>query len=393
MEIIVQKYGGTSVANGERVQAVAKRIVENKMNNQGIVVVVSAPAGMTDDLLSRAKTISSVIDRRELDMLLSTGEQISSALLALALQELGQKAISYNGMQLDILTTSHHFDAKVISLDSSKILSKLQEGYVVVVTGFQGVDTLGDITTLGRGGSDTSAVALGVALNAKEVEIYTDVEGVYTADPRIVKEAKKLSEITHVEMLELATAGAKVLHNRCVELALKFGIVIHLRSSFSNALGTLVKEDVVEKTVISGIAHSLNEHELKMKVNSSHEIGELLAQLTKVGIVVENITQVRVNDGLEVSFLVNKNFSKEAFAIIEKCGQYGKIEKNEEIAKVTVVGIGLKSKGVAQKVYEILNAHAILPYSLIESEIAIAIIVDKSVCQDVVNVLHHELIG
>jgi len=393
MEIIVQKYGGTSVANGERVQAVAKRIVEQKKEGEGIVVVVSAPAGMTDDLLFRANTISSSINRRELDMLLSTGEQISSALLALALQELGQKAISYNGMQLEILTTGEHFDAKVISINSEKLLKKLQEGYVVVVTGFQGVDALGDVTTLGRGGSDTSAVALGVALNAKEVEIYTDVEGVYTADPRIVKEAKKLSAITHVEMLELATAGAKVLHNRCVELALKFGIVIHLRSSFSNALGTLVKEDVVEKTVISGIAHSLNEHELKTKVNSSHEIGGLLAQLTKVGIVVENITQVRINDGLEVSFLVNKNFSKEAFAIIEKCGQYGKIEKNEEIAKVTVVGIGLKSKGVAQKVYEILNAHAILPYSLIESEIAIAIIVDKSVCQDVVNVLHHELIG
>lgn len=392
MDIIVQKYGGTSVGNVDRVKSVAKRIVEEIKPNQGIVVVVSAQAGMTDDLLSKAKALGKMPNRRELDMLLSTGEQVSAAFLALALQELGQRAISFNGLQLEIKTTSDHFDAKVESIECEKIHHYLQKGYVVVVTGFQGVDKFGDITTLGRGGSDTTAVALGVALKAKEVEIYTDVEGVYTADPRIVKEAKKLFEITYSEMLELATAGAKVLHNRCVELAANYAIVLHLRSSFSKNIGTYVKGEVVEKTVICGIAHSLNEHEVKVTNISQKEISNIMRVLIEAGIIVDNIIQIECQNGYELKFMVGKNFSDECIALLTPMLPDAKLEKNEKFGKVTVVGMGIKSKGVVQKVLEILSNEKIKIYTLSSSEISVSCIIDAGECSRAVEALHKGVI-
>ena len=241
MALIIQKYGGTSVADGARVKEVAKRVLKYRSEGHDVVVVVSAPAGVTDSLLKRAKDITDLPDKRELDMLLTTGEQISIALLSMAIKDMGGDAISYNAFQVKFGTTADHTKALITNIDTTKIKERLKEGKVVVFAGFQGITIDNEITTLGRGGSDTTAVALGVALNADEVEIYTDVDGVYTADPRIVKNSKKLNEISYQEMLEMAASGAKVLHPRSVEIAAKYGIHIHLRSSFDNSKGTIVK--------------------------------------------------------------------------------------------------------------------------------------------------------
>ena len=261
MALIIQKYGGTSVADGARVKEVAKRVLKYRSEGHDVVVVVSAPAGVTDSLLKRAKDITDLPDKRELDMLLTTGEQISIALLSMAIKDMGGDAISYNAFQVKFGTTADHTKALITNIDTTKIKERLKEGKVVVFAGFQGITIDNEITTLGRGGSDTTAVALGVALNADEVEIYTDVDGVYTADPRIVKNSKKLNEISYQEMLEMAASGAKVLHPRSVEIAAKYGIHIHLRSSFDNSKGTIVKgeEEIMEKAKIVGVSSSKNE--------------------------------------------------------------------------------------------------------------------------------------
>lgn len=258
MALIVQKYGGTSVADTQRLRNVAQRVLDTVKEGNQVVVVLSAPAGMTDDLTRRAKEISKNPSQREMDMLLSTGEQISISLLAMALKDMGQDAISFTAHQIGIITDKAHTKAKIKSINSEKMQTELDAGKVVVVAGFQGMTENLDITTLGRGGSDTTGVALGVALNADSVEIYTDVDGVYTADPRIVKDARKIHCISYEEMLELAGSGAKVLHLRSVELAAKYGIKIHLRSTFVKEQGTIVKEedDTMEKAVVRGIGHS-----------------------------------------------------------------------------------------------------------------------------------------
>ena len=280
MALIIQKYGGTSVADAERVKEVAKRVVRYKKAGHDVIVVVSAPAGRTDALVKRAYELSDTPNKRELDMLLTSGEQISIASLAIAVEELGEKAVSLNAFQVNFKTTTVHTKAKIINIDTQIIQEKLDEGNVVVFAGFQGITENNEITTLGRGGSDTTAVALGAALEADEVEIYTDVDGVYTADPRIVKNARKLKTISYQEMLELAASGAKVLHPRSVEIAAKYGIKIHLRSSFDDSTGTIVQKDeefeklknqnvdtegeAMEKVKIAGITSSKNEGKITL---------------------------------------------------------------------------------------------------------------------------------
>ena len=242
MALIIQKYGGTSVADAVRVKEVAKRVLKYKNEGHDVIVVVSAPAGTTDSLIRRAYELSETPNKRELDMLLTSGEQISIASLAIAIEALGKKAVSLNAFQVDFKTTDEHTKATILNINTDIIREKLSEGNVVVFAGFQGITENNEITTLGRGGSDTTAVALGAALKADEVEIYTDVDGVYTADPRVVKNPKKLNTISYQEMLEMAASGAKVLHPRAVEIAARYGIKIHLRSSFDDSTGTIVKE-------------------------------------------------------------------------------------------------------------------------------------------------------
>ena len=260
MALVVQKYGGTSVENADRVKAVAERVVKRKRQGDDIIVVVSAPAGMTDDLIRRAKEISVKPCKRELDMLLAVGEQVSVALLAMAIKELGEEAISFNAQQIKIKTTNSHINAQIIDIDTDRIKEKLESNHIVIVCGFQGVNENDDLTTLGRGGSDTTGVALGIALEADLCEIYTDVDGVYTADPRMVEKPKKLDKIAFEEMLELSATGAKVLHNRSVELGYKYGLPIHLKGSFDESEGTVVcnlKEE--NSNIITGISHQSKE--------------------------------------------------------------------------------------------------------------------------------------
>lgn len=388
MEIIVQKYGGTSVGNIERVQNVATHILAEKKEHEGIVVVVSAPAGMTDDLLKKAKQCLEIPTRRELDMLLSTGEQISSALLALALQKLGQKAVAFNGMQLPINTTDEHFNAKITSINVEKIHQALQEGYVVIVTGFQGVNTDNEITTLGRGGSDTSAVALGVALLAKQVDIYTDVDGVYTADPRMIPQAFKLDTISSIEMLELASAGAKVLHPRSVELAAKNQLTIHLRSSFNNIVGTWVKEKKeMEQPIIKGIAHTTQECLVKIKAESSDIVRAIRAKKIPVELVLktEKAYTLLVNDSFREELLELLKVSKITGSITEYCYDTSK-------AKMTLVGLGLKSKELIQEILLFIEEQNISCDLIATSDCSVSFLVSKTELSSIMQALHQQFI-
>ena len=296
MALIIQKYGGTSVANAERVTEVAKRVLKYKNEGNDVIVVVSAPAGTTDSLIKRAYELSDTPNKRELDMLLTSGEQISIASLAIAIEELGGKAISLNAFQVNFNTTDAHTKAQILNIDTDVIKENLSKGNVVVFAGFQGITKNNEITTLGRGGSDTTAVALGAALSADEVEIYTDVDGVYTADPRIVSNARKLESISYKEMLELAASGAKVLHPRSVEIAAKYGIKIHLRSSFDDSLGTIVEsegEKSMEKAKIIGVTSSKNEGKITLSgLPDKPGIAAKVIQILfyKVLVLIKNLT-------------------------------------------------------------------------------------------------------
>ena len=352
MALIIQKYGGTSVADGIRVKEVAKRVLKYRSEGHDVVVVVSAPAGVTDSLLKRAKDITDLPDKRELDMLLTTGEQISIALLSMAIKDMGGDAISYNAFQVKFGTTADHTKALITNIDTTKIKERLKEGKIVVFAGFQGITIDNEITTLGRGGSDTTAVALGVALNADEVEIYTDVDGVYTADPRIVKNSKKLNEISYQEMLEMAASGAKVLHPRSVEIAAKYGIHIHLRSSFDNSKGTIVKgeEEIMEKAKIVGVSSSKNEGKITIlgMPDKPGIAAKVFATLAKAKINTDIIVQSSsTNKELNnISFTVSKTDLPEAIAISEKIKtEIGatSILSDGNVAKVSVIGVGLKS--------------------------------------------------
>ena len=402
MALIIQKYGGTSVADGARVKEVAKRVLKYRSEGHDVVVVVSAPAGVTDSLLKRAKDITDLPDKRELDMLLTTGEQISIALLSMAIKDMGGDAISYNAFQVKFGTTADHTKALITNIDTTKIKERLKEGKVVVFAGFQGITIDNEITTLGRGGSDTTAVALGVALNADEVEIYTDVDGVYTADPRIVKNSKKLNEISYQEMLEMAASGAKVLHPRSVEIAAKYGIHIHLRSSFDNPKGTIVKgeEEIMEKAKIVGVSSSKNEGKITIlgMPDKPGIAAKVFATLAKAKINTDIIVQSSsTNKELNnISFTVSKTDLPEAIAISEKIKtEIGatSILSDGNVAKVSVIGVGLKSHyETTADIFDTLAENNINIDMISCSEINVSCIISQDDVDKAVIALHDKFI-
>lgn len=401
MALIVQKYGGTSVANAERVKAVAERVVKTKNEGNDVVVVVSAPAGMTDDLLKRANEIGDNPRSRELDMLLGTGEQVSIALLAMAIHKLNEEAISYTAPQIGLKTTEHHTKAKILSIGTDKIKEKLKENHIVIVAGFQGVNDNNDITTLGRGGSDTTGVALGVALNADTVEIYTDVDGIYTADPRIVKNPKKLDVISFDEMLELASSGAKVLHSRSVELAFKNDLPIHLRSSFVDDLGTIVKREggEMENTIIRGVSHSNKESKITIEgvPDNPGIAAHIFKELAENNVNIDIVIQGGGNDNLNsISFTVKEDDFNSAKNITEKLAKElgaKEVITNKNVAMVSVVGVGIKSNpGIAAKVFEALSEANVNIDMISSSEIKISCIINQDNLDVAVNALHKRFI-
>jgi aspartate kinase len=402
MALIIQKYGGTSVADGARVKEVAKRVLKYRSEGHDVVVVVSAPAGVTDSLLKRAKDITDLPDKRELDMLLTTGEQISIALLSMAIKDMGGDAISYNAFQVKFGNTADHTKALITNIDTTKIKERLKEGKNVVFAGFQGITIDNEITTLGRGGSDTTAVALGVALNADEVEIYTDVDGVYTADPRIVKNSKKLNEISYQEMLEMAASGAKVLHPRSVEIAAKYGIHIHLRSSFDNSKGTIVKgeEEIMEKAKIVGVSSSKNEGKITIlgMPDKPGIAAKVFATLAKAKINTDIIVQSSsTNKELNnISFTVSKTDLPEAIAISEKIKtEIGatSILSDGNVAKVSVIGVGLKSHyETTADIFDTLAENNINIDMISCSEINVSCIISQDDVDKAVIALHDKFI-
>lgn len=404
MALIIQKYGGTSVANAERVQEVAKRVLKYKKEGNDVIVVVSAPAGVTDSLIKRAYEITDKPNKRELDMLLTSGEQISIASLAMAIESMGEKAVSLNAFQVNFKTTDDHTKAQILGIDTKTIEEKLEEGNVVVFAGFQGITDSNEITTLGRGGSDTTAVALGAALKADEVEIYTDVDGVYTADPRMVKNPKKLKTISYQEMLEMAASGAKVLHPRSVEIAAKYGIKIHLRSSFDESIGTIVEEkgeESMEKAKIVGVTSSKNEGKITLSGVPERPgiAAKVFTTLAKEKISTDIILQSSsVNKEYNnISFTVNINDLKEAVAISEKIkeelGADG-VTAEENIAKISVIGIGLKTHNeTTAEIFDTLAENGINIDMISCSEINVSCIIKEEDVEKAVNALHTKFIG
>ena len=403
MALIIQKYGGTSVANAERVTEVAKRVLKYKNEGNDVIVVVSAPAGTTDSLIKRAYELSDTPNKRELDMLLTSGEQISIASLSIAIEELGGKAISLNAFQVNFNTTDAHTKAQILNIDTDVIKENLSKGNVVVFAGFQGITKNNEITTLGRGGSDTTAVALGAALSADEVEIYTDVDGVYTADPRIVSNARKLESISYKEMLELAASGAKVLHPRSVEIAAKYGIKIHLRSSFDDSLGTIVEsegEKSMEKAKIIGVTSSKNEGKITLSglPDKPGIAAKVFSTLAKSKINTDIILQSSsINKELNnISYTVKSDDLLEAVRISEKLkkdlGAEG-VTFEEKIAKVSVIGIGLKTHyETTAEIFDTLAENNINIDMISCSEINVSCIIKESDVEKAVRALHSKFL-
>ena len=374
-DIIVQKYGGSSVATTEKIITIAKRLIERKKTNPKIVVVVSAMGDTTDDYISLAKEITDTPDKRELDVLMSTGEMISASLLAMSLKSMGCDAISYNAYQLDIQTSGTHGKSLIDDIDVSKIEKSLDEGKIVVVTGFQGLDDIGDITTLGRGGSDTSAVALAVKLNGK-CEIYTDVDGIYFTDPRKFKEAKKLEEIEYEEMLELASLGAQVMHSRSIELAQKYQIELYVGLSCSDIKGTYIrgmKNMKLEDKVITGLATSDDDVAITIDIDEE-KIVDLFESIANENISMDMISQTAPinSSNITVSFTIPKEDLVKAKEIVSKYVLKNKIIIDENITKLSLVGLGMKhTSGVASKVFNILRKNGIKVKLITTSEIRI----------------------
>ena len=403
MALIVQKYGGTSVADAERVKEVAKRVLKYKNEGHDVIVVVSAPAGTTDSLIRRAYELSETPNKRELDMLLTSGEQISIASLAIAIEDLGKKAVSLNAFQVNFKTTDEHTKATILDINTDIIKDKLSEGNVVVFAGFQGITENNEITTLGRGGSDTTAVALGAALNADEVEIYTDVDGVYTADPRVVKNPKKLNAISYQEMLEMAASGAKVLHPRAVEIAARYGIKIHLRSSFDDSTGTIVREkgdESMEQVKIIGITSTKNEGKITLSgvPDKPGIAAKVFSKLAKAKINTDIILQSSsvTKEFNNISYTVSIDDLKEAVDISqelkEELGAEG-VSYEEKIAKVSVVGIGLKSHyETTAEIFDILAENNINIDMISCSEINVSCIIHENDVEKAVNALHEKFI-
>ena len=395
--IIVQKYGGTSVANINRIQNVARRVVNTRRAGYDVVVIVSALGDTTDKLIDMALKITTNPPDRELDMLISTGEQVSCALLAMATHKLGKDAISFTGAQVGIITDDSFTKARIIDINAKRIVEELNKGRIVIVAGFQGMNLNQDITTLGRGGSNLTAVALAKVLNAKMCEMYTDVEGVFTADPRIVKDAKKISKISYEEMFELASLGAQVLQPRSIEFAMKFAVPVHVRSSFSNRPGTIISREVraMEHIVVSGVA--LNKDEAKVTICDVPDKPGIAAKIFKdiarnninVDMIIQNVSRTGATD---MSFTVmgsdlNKTV-KCAKEVSEKVGA-GEITVDKDIAKVSIVGIGMRShSGVAADMFDALAQKGINIEMISTSEIKISCVVKKSLGEAAVRAIH-----
>lgn len=406
MALIIQKYGGTSVANPDRIRNVARRVARYKAMGHQIVVVVSAMSGETNKLIALAKEMMPEPNTRELDVIVSTGEQVTMGLTALALMELGIKAKSYTGEQVKILTDNAHTKARILDIDDHNIKQDLNDGYVVVVAGFQGADEFGNITTLGRGGSDTTGVALAAALKAEECQIYTDVDGVYTTDPRVVPEARRLNKITFEEMLELASQGSKVLQIRSVEFAGKYKVKLRVLSSFEDeGDGTLItfeddlsqnKDNDMEEPIISGIAFNRDEAKITvLGVPDTPGIAyQILGPIAEANIDVDMIIQNTSADGAtDFTFTVHKNEMNKALSILRDKVQ-GMIKAREiigddKIAKVSVVGVGMRSHvGIASQMFRTLAEEGINIQMISTSEIKIAVVVEEKYMELAVRVLH-----
>ena len=397
MALIVQKYGGTSVGTVEKIKNVAKRVVRTKEQGNDVVVVVSAMSGETNRLLGLAHQISDLPNERELDVVAATGEQVTIGLLAIALSEMGCKAKSFCGFQIPVLTDAAYVKARIRQIRGETITQALKEGFVAVVAGFQGIDDSGSITTLGRGGSDTSAVAVAAALKADVCEIYTDVDGVYTTDPNICADARKLDKISFEEMLELASLGAKVLQIRSVEFGMKYGVRIHVRSSFNDNQGTIVttEEEIMETAVVSGVAHSKNEAKITVvKVPDRPGIAaKLFKPLSEANIVVDVIVQnVSITGFTDLTFTIGRTDYKKAMQITEKAAKDVGAERvvgDDKIAKVSIVGMAMRShSGVALKVFETLAAEGINILGISTSEIKISVLIEEKYTELAVRVLH-----
>ena len=399
MSLIVQKYGGTSVGSLDRIRAVAEKVVAVRGEGHRVVVVVSAMSGETNRLIDLARAIDPVPSPRELDVLLSTGEQVTIALLSMALESRGCPARSYTGGQVHILTDSAFTKARILEIDHRKILKDLDEGRVVVVAGFQGVDAEGNITTLGRGGSDTTAVALAAALKADECQIYTDVDGVYTTDPRIVPRARRLDRVTFEEMLEMASLGAKVLQIRSVEFAHKYGVRLRVLSSFEAGEGTLItsEEEVMEHALISGIAFSRDEAKLTLRgVPDRPGVAfEILAPIGRANIEVDMIVQNVGTDGLtDFTFTVHRNDYEQALKVLQKtAAELGArdVLGDKQIVKVSLVGVGMRSHaGIASRMFGALAREGINIEMISTSEIKVSVVIDEKYLELAVRTLHSE---
>jgi aspartate kinase len=397
-KIVVQKYGGTSVGGADKIKNVAGRIVGYRKRGYDVVVVVSALGGTTDELLEMAGKINKTPSSRELDMLMSTGEQVSVALLAMAIHKLGWEAISFTGSQAGFLTDTRHTKARILDIDPARIKRELKAGRVVIVAGFQGKGADEEITTLGRGGSDTSGVALAKVLGAS-CEIYTDVDGVYTADPRIVKDARKLDSISYEEMLELASLGAQVMQSRSIEVASKFNIPIHVRSSFNKGEGTWITKEVsaMEDVLVRGVAVNMNEAKVTIcdvpdKPGVAVKIFKKLADDDiNVDMIIQNISRTGATD---LSFTVNGTDLDKALKssndISNKIGAGG-VAYDKDIAKVSVVGVGMRShSGVASKMFKALASKKINIGMISTSEIKISCVISKAKAADAVRAIHKE---
>ncbi len=399
MALIVQKYGGTSVANVERIRAVAERVAKFKMLGHQVVVVLSAMSGETNRLIALAKQIQPTPDARELDVLVSTGEQVTIALLAMALKDLGLKARSYTGSQVRILTDDAFTKARILSIDEANMRRDLDSGHVVVVAGFQGVDENGNITTLGRGGSDTTGVALAAALKADECQIYTDVDGVYTTDPRIVPEARRLKTVTFEEMLEMASLGSKVLQIRSVEFAGKYKVKLRVLSSFQDeGDGTLItfeENNSMEQPIVSGIAFNRDEAKITvLGVPDRPGIAyQILGPVADANIDVDMIIQnVGASNTTDFTFTVHRNDFAKAMTIVQNTASAigaREVSGDDKIAKVSIVGVGMRSHvGIARKMFETLSKEGINIQMISTSEIKISVVVDDKYMELAVRALH-----
>ncbi|MBU4241535.1 MAG: aspartate kinase [Actinobacteria bacterium] len=397
MSLVVQKFGGTSVADVEKIKNVARRVAESRKRVDHLVVVVSALGKTTDELVDLAHRVSPVPPEREMDMLLSTGEQISTALLSMALAELGQDAVGMTGQQVEILTDTGHTRAKIRHVDADRVVHELRKGRVVVVAGFQGVTSDGEITTLGRGGSDTTAVAIAAALHADCCEIYTDVDGVFTADPRVVPEARKLDIVSFIEMLEMAATGARVLQSRSVEYARNYDVPLHVRSSFHAGEGTWVKseDDIMEKAIISAVTHDFSE--AKVTVLGVPDQPGVAAQLfgmladadANVDMIIQNVSEQARTD---ISFTVAKDdlerVKKVTDEVVSSVGAQG-CTFDDDIAKVSLVGAGMRSHpGVAAGMFKTLADNHINIGMISTSPIKISCVVSRSDGEKAVRALH-----